>query len=173
MNRLAVAALFALSACASAPPPPPSSVASDVCTADAARLCPGVQPGAGRVLTCLRGQSSELTPACKLAVEPTGQVQAELAQACKAPAEKLCPGTSGGATLDCMRWRYADLPQACQDALWASQEKYDQFKSICAGDLDRWCKTVAPGEGRLIACLRANTAQLSPVCREMVAPEKK
>ena len=80
MNRFAAAALIALAACASAPPTP-SSVASDVCTADAARLCPGVQPVGGRVLTCLRGRSAELTPACKLAVEPTGQVQGELNQA--------------------------------------------------------------------------------------------
>jgi len=170
VNRLVIATLLSLAACASTPPAPPSTVAADVCTADAARLCPGVEPGAGRVLSCLRARPAELSPSCKLAVEPTGQAQAELAQACKAPAEKLCPGTSGATTLECMRWRYADLPPACQDALWVAQEKYDQFKSICAADLARWCKQVAPGEGRLIACLRPHVGQLSPVCREMVAP---
>jgi hypothetical protein len=170
VNRLAAAAVLALAACASAPPAPPSSVAADVCTSDAARLCPGVEPGAGRVLACLRGRPAELSSPCKLAVEPTGQAQAELAQACKAPAERLCPGASGVAALECMRRRYADLPQACQDAMWAAQEKYDQFKSICAGDLDRWCKEVPRGEGRLIACLRTRASQLSPLCREMVMP---
>jgi phytoene/squalene synthetase len=69
-----------------------------------------------------------------------------------------------------MRARYADLPPACQDAMWAAQEKYDQFRSICAADLDRWCKGVAPGEGRLIACLRSRPGQLAPLCREMVGP---
>jgi len=170
VNRIAAATLLALAACASAPPPPPSSVAADVCTADAARLCPGVEPGAGRVIACLRGRTGELSASCKLAVEPTGQAQAELAQACTAPAERLCPGTSGVAALDCMRLRYADVPPACQDAMWAAQEKYDQFKSICAGDLDRWCKEVRRGEGRLIACLRSRASQLAPLCREMVTP---
>jgi hypothetical protein len=170
VNRLAAATLLALAACASAPPPPPASVAADVCTSDAARLCPGVEPGAGRVLACLRSRATELSPRCKLTVEPTGQAQAELTQACKAPAERLCPGTSGSAALDCLRWRYADVPQACQDAMWAAQEKYDQFKSICAADLTQWCKEVAPGEGRLIAFLRSRGSQVSPLCREMVTP---
>jgi hypothetical protein len=136
-------------------------VAADVCTADAARLCPGVEPGAGRVLACLRGRKTELSPSCKLAVEPTGQAQAELAQACKSPAERLCPGASGFAAL---------VPPACQDAMWVAQEKYDQFRSICAGDLDRWCKEVPTGEGRLIACLRSRASRLAPLCREMVTP---
>jgi hypothetical protein len=169
LNRLAALAVLAFAACASAPPPPPS-VAADVCTADVARLCPGVEPGAGRVLTCLRGRKAELSPPCKLAVEPTGQVQAEFVQACQASTEKLCPGTPVAAAFDCLRWRYADLSTGCQDALWAAQEKYDQFKSICAGDLGRWCKEVKPGEGRLIACLRPHASQLSTLCREMVAP---
>ena len=169
MNRIAVTVLLALTACASAPPPP-SSVAAGVCTADVARLCPGVEPGAGRLIVCLRGRQAELSAPCKLAVEPSGQTQAELAQACKGTAERLCPGTSGITLLDCMRWRYTDVPQACQDAMWEAQEKYDQFKSICAGDLGQWCKDVAPGQGRLIACLRSRATQLSPLCREMVAP---
>jgi hypothetical protein len=69
-----------------------------------------------------------------------------------------------------MRRRYADAPPACQDAMWVAQEKYDQFRSICAGDLDRWCKEVQRGEGRLIACLRSRASQLAPLCREMVTP---
>ena len=168
MNRIPVAAvLLVLAACSHTPP---ATVSSDVCTADAARLCPGVKPGEGRVLACLRARGGELSAPCKLAVEPPQQAQAELDRACRPAGEKLCPGLSPTATFDCLRFRYAELPPACQDAMWVAQEKYDQFKALCAADVDRWCQGVAPGEGNLIACLRPHASNLSPLCREMVGP---
>ncbi|MGE0034289.1 MAG: cysteine rich repeat-containing protein [Xanthobacteraceae bacterium] len=36
-----------------------------VCRADFNQLCPGVQPGGGRVLACLKSQSSKLSPPCR------------------------------------------------------------------------------------------------------------
>ncbi|MGC3999296.1 MAG: cysteine rich repeat-containing protein [Anaeromyxobacter sp.] len=38
------------------------------CATDAANLCPGVAPGGGRVVLCLRGQAQKLSSACKKAV---------------------------------------------------------------------------------------------------------
>jgi hypothetical protein len=35
------------------------------CAADAARLCPGVEPGGGAQMTCLKEHKDELSPACK------------------------------------------------------------------------------------------------------------
>jgi hypothetical protein len=35
------------------------------CMADAARLCPGVEPGGGAQARCLKEHMSELSPACK------------------------------------------------------------------------------------------------------------
>jgi hypothetical protein len=35
----------------------------------------------------------------------------------------------------------------------------------CMADRDRLCATVAPGGGRIVRCLAANTGQLSPNCR--------
>jgi hypothetical protein len=34
----------------------------------------------------------------------------------------------------------------------------------CTADRDRLCATVAPGGGRIVRCLAANTGQLSPNC---------
>jgi len=34
------------------------------CKADAEKYCKGVRPGAGRVLSCLKGRESDLAPAC-------------------------------------------------------------------------------------------------------------
>jgi len=35
------------------------------CMADAARLCPDVEPGEGAQMQCLKAHKSELSPACK------------------------------------------------------------------------------------------------------------
>ncbi len=39
-----------------------------VCRADYARLCSGVQPGGGRILACLETQANALSPACAQAM---------------------------------------------------------------------------------------------------------
>ncbi len=43
---------------------------ADACTGDAARLCPGIQAGGGRVIACLRSQSDRLSSRCKKVVNP-------------------------------------------------------------------------------------------------------
>lgn len=35
----------------------------------------------------------------------------------------------------------------------------------CHADIERWCKTVKPGEGRIGACLKAKSKKLSKSCR--------
>lgn len=35
----------------------------------------------------------------------------------------------------------------------------------CHADIERWCKTIEPGEGRLGACLKARSTRLSKSCR--------
>ena len=43
---------------------------SVACGDDAASLCPGVEPGGGRVFVCLRAQSDRLSSRCRRAVGP-------------------------------------------------------------------------------------------------------
>lgn len=38
--------------------------------------------------------------------------------------------------------------------------------AACRADYDALCASVAPGGGRIVACLRQHAAQLSPACRE-------
>jgi len=39
----------------------------------------------------------------------------------------------------------------------------------CHADIERWCKKVKPGEGRLGACLKAKAKKLSRSCRRWAA----
>ena len=36
----------------------------------------------------------------------------------------------------------------------------------CRPDVKKYCQGVKPGEGRIIACLKENSAKLSPACAE-------
>jgi hypothetical protein len=38
---------------------------ADACRPDAQRLCQGTEPGEGRIITCLRAHTSELSQACR------------------------------------------------------------------------------------------------------------
>ena len=40
------------------------------CDEDVKKLCPDIRPGGGRILQCLRGQESNLSPACRQVLGP-------------------------------------------------------------------------------------------------------
>jgi hypothetical protein len=43
------------------------------CEADAKKMCPGIQPGGGRILDCLAKQKDKLSDACKKVVASQGR----------------------------------------------------------------------------------------------------
>jgi len=43
------------------------------------------------------------------------------------------------------------------------------FDEACKGDVDKYCKDVKPGQGRMMSCLRTNQANLSTSCKEQIA----
>jgi len=57
-------------AVAPAPTVSPQAVAEarTVCETDIQKLCPGVQPGGGRILACLKQHQADVTDGCKQAV---------------------------------------------------------------------------------------------------------
>ena len=66
---LPLGALFILcygSARAEQQPQPPGPQAA--CKADVAKLCPGVKPGGGRILDCLKQNQAQVSTACKEAL---------------------------------------------------------------------------------------------------------
>jgi len=45
----------------------------EVCSADFARLCNGVQPGGGRIKACIKSHQSELSDGCRKALSHAKQ----------------------------------------------------------------------------------------------------
>jgi hypothetical protein len=63
---------MAYSALADQPPtpaaPPPGGEVRGACKADIEKLCPGTQPGGGRIRECMKQHEADLSDACKQAL---------------------------------------------------------------------------------------------------------
>jgi hypothetical protein len=47
-------------------------------------------------------------------------------------------------------------------------------RDACMGDYEKFCKSVTPGGGRIIACLAKESDKLTPACKKVLeAAEKK
>jgi hypothetical protein len=99
------------------------------CAGDIKKLCAGIQPGEGRIKTCIKSHLTELSPTCQdrvLTVAVTGKV-------CKSDLEKLCagivPGTGGLRT--CIKSHMAEVSDPCRDAM----SRAGAGRKILGGDL--------------------------------------
>ena len=69
MKTLAFAAILALSSTyAMAADPAAGPRPREACKADVATLCPGVQPGDGRIGACVKEHAAQLSDGCKAAM---------------------------------------------------------------------------------------------------------
>ena len=91
------------------------------CRMDVDRFCPGVDPGGGRVLGCLRQHQSELSPPCQGEMNRIADARdrvATLRSACRADAETLCRNVPqlAGPLLECLQANEAKLSPDCNAA---------------------------------------------------------
>ena len=61
------------------------------------------------------------------------------------------------------------LPVLLLASQMAAAQVSDKLKAACGADYKAHCSTVVPGGGRIIACMKAHAAQLSPGCKAALA----
>ena len=54
-----------------------------------------------------------------------------------------------------------------------AQEMTAEQRNACMGDYEKYCKGVAPGGGRIIACLAKENDKLTPACKKVLAAAEK
>lgn len=109
---------------------------------------------------------------------------ARAADPCGADKKKFCAGSAN--VMDCMLQHGPELSQACQQAYASGKlgEGSDEeapappkrrkgppaektsSTSACLPDLKKLCAKVKPGDGRLVECLHAHEAKLTPACKK-------
>jgi hypothetical protein len=84
----------------------------------------------------------------------------DIAQFCK----EVKPG--GGRLVRCLKEHEAELSAQCKASIEEARTKVKEAHSACADDIQKLCKDVRPGGGRIVRCLKENEGQLSPECRD-------
>jgi len=99
-----------------------SSEPGKPCKADLAKICPGVEPGHGRILACLEGKTDQLSQACK---DDVSKKLTAFYKACKADADKFCSTVDrgGGRVMDCLKDNEASLSKGCKNVWEKSKGK--------------------------------------------------
>lgn len=92
---------------------------------------------------------------------------AEGGRACKEDIQKFCkdvkPG--GGAIIKCLKSHESELSASCKGKQAEMKEHMKEVHEACKGDVEKLCKDVKPGEGRIRDCLKAHEAEISAGCK--------
>jgi hypothetical protein len=112
--------------------------------------------------------------AALVSVGANGAPPAERNGPCAEEARRLCPDAKPGSgeLRECMKKHEAEVSAACRENAAKAKARAHQAKDACAPDVERLCKGVKPGEGRVVGCLRKNEAQLSEACRATMKPKQ-
>jgi len=90
----------------------------------------------------------------------------EIAKYCK----EVKPG--GGRILNCLNEHQKELSVSCKKKLEETKERLMKAQQACAGDMEKFCKDVQPGGGRILKCLRERSQELSSACRQEIEKTK-
>ena len=115
MTRVvAITSALFLAAMLLLPPSMASAELAGACLKDAKALCPGVEPGGGKIRECIKTHIKDLSDECKGVL-----VKAVNVKACADDVKKHCADVSAGeGKLEaCLKSHVADLSDACKVAL--------------------------------------------------------
>lgn len=108
-----------------------------------------------------------VTALCLIVAVAYTEEEAEQKGVCKADVQKFCkdvkPGK--GRIWSCMKSHEGELTQACKDHMAKKRENMKEFMSSCKNDVNRLCKDVPRGQGRVIGCLKGKMNELSENCK--------
>jgi hypothetical protein len=78
-----------------------------------------------------------------------------------------------GRQLACLKEHESELSEACRNsALLRGKTAKPHPLGPCRADAERLCKSVEPGEGRVVNCLDAHASELSDACKAYRSQKK-
>jgi Cysteine rich repeat len=129
------------------------------CRSDYQQICAGVPTGGAAALSCLQKNKENLSASCQKAVSAVDGTTAPAA---------------GGAPADTATADPAAAPAAAPAAVLVlrpmrPREVIFALRSGCGDDARALCSDVPPGGGRIMQCLAAKAASLSPACSNVLS----
>lgn len=130
------------------------SAIRSACRSDYPKVCAGVPTGGAPALECLEKNKTKVSAACGKALAAAGGGAA--------PATGGAPAAAGAAP--------AAAPVVIVLRPMLPREELFVMRSACGADIRTLCAGVAPGGGRIMQCISNRAADLSPACKEVLAP---
>jgi hypothetical protein len=152
-----VAASPAAAAPAKQPTSAQISAIKSACRSDYPKVCAGVPTGGAPALQCLEKNKAKLSAGCEKAVAVATGGAAPAAGSAPAAAAPAAGAAPAAPTVIVLR------PMLPREELFV-------MRSACGGDIRTLCAGVAPGGGRIMQCIANRAADLSPACRDVLAP---
>eukprot|EP00879_Flechtneria_rotunda_P000602 GHRR01000712.1.p1 GENE.GHRR01000712.1~~GHRR01000712.1.p1 ORF type:complete len:883 (+),score=207.41 GHRR01000712.1:2504-5152(+) len=162
------------------------------CAWEISNFCKGVPHGHARIIRCLQKalEEEDMSPECKAEVMKDQNRMAQdyrlnwrLTNACDPDIKALCGGllsqcaagtgqTCGGVVLQCLQDKQDNITSsACQEEVFYYElMEVTDFRNdvilaeACRDDVEKYCKDVEPGDGRVHSCLRHNIKFISDKC---------
>jgi Cysteine rich repeat len=129
------------------------SAIRSACRGDYPKVCAGVPTGGAPALECLETNKAKVSAACGKALAAAGGDAA--------PASSATAATGAAP---------AAAPVVIVLRPMRPREELFVLRSACSADVRTLCAGVAPGGGRIMECIASRAADLSPACREVLAP---
>jgi hypothetical protein len=131
------------------------------CRSDYQKVCAGVPTGGAAALQCLEANKSKVSAGCQKAVAAVSGGGATPAAGAAAPATE--------ATVNPAAAPAAPAAPALVLRPMLLREQLFVLRSACGADARALCAGVQAGGGRIMQCLAAQSASLSPDCRGMLS----
>ena len=114
VSFIAITSSLFLAAMLLLPPSMASAELAGACLKDAKAMCPGVEPGGGKIRDCIKTHIKDLSDECKEVL-----VKAVNVKACADDVKKHCADVSAGEGRieTCLKSHVADLSDACKVGL--------------------------------------------------------
>jgi hypothetical protein len=139
------------------------SAIRSACRSDYQQHCAGVPTGGAAALSCLEKNKAKLSANCEKAVSAA-------AGGAKTPAgdDAATAPAAGGAPTDAATTAAPAAAPALVLRAMRPREVIFVLRSACGADVRSLCGDVPAGGGRIIECLAAHAASLSPACANIL-----
>ena len=130
------------------------------CRADYQKVCAGVPTGGQDALQCLEKNKTKVSASCQQAVNAAGGGTA-------VPTKGSTPAAAAASSTPAAAPAPAPAPALVLRPMRPREELF-VVRSACGGDVRALCGGITPGGGRIVQCLAAQAASISPACREVL-----
>jgi Golgi apparatus protein 1 len=152
----------------------PGGARGDVpCADETRRMCQGIEPGDGRIVSCLRARWGDLSQACRDRLDQAASKAEVQLLVCEPDLFRFCSTVPAkrDATLACLAANMASLTADCRDVVQRERSRAAALQSACRSEAPTYCADVPAGDvGKLTACLAARSKELSPACQAALSP---